>query len=280
MREIADRFEKARLEIDEALDRFLPEASRKPGIIHKAMRYSVFSGGKRIRPILVMESCRACAGTNGRGLKNKMKDALAIACAVEMAHTYSLIHDDLPAMDDDDLRRGKPTCHKVFGEANAILAGDALLTLAFNVISAQVEAETSARAIKELSEAIGTFGMVGGQVLDMEHKSGSPGRKVQDEINSLKTARLFEASTKLGAIAAGALKDSAAMGRYGRAIGEAFQIVDDIMDDDGSANLSGKKRLAAMAFKATSEAKLAVKRFGVKADRLIETADMLLKRIN
>lgn len=280
MRDIAGRLESLRIGIDRALGRFLPEASRRPKVVHKAMRYSVFSGGKRVRPILVLESCRVCAGASGNGLNNKMKAAVAIACAVEMVHTYSLIHDDLPAMDDDDLRRGKPTCHKVFGEANAILAGDALLTLAFNIISAQVEAQTAARAIKELSDAIGTSGMVGGQVMDMEHKAGSHGRKVQDKINALKTARLFEASTKLGAIAAEALKDVAAMGRYGRAIGEAFQIVDDIMDDDGSANLSGRRYLTGRAVKATFEAKRAVKRFGARSDGLVDIADMLLRRVN
>ena len=149
--------------IDKALDRYLPSETREPKTIHKAMRYSIFSGGKRIRPIIVLEACKACAGARPRALKRRyLNEALVIGCAVEMVHAYSLIHDDLPAMDDDDYRRGLPASHKVFGEANAILAGDALLTLAFNILSKHLSAQTGIKAVKELSEAIGTYGMVGG----------------------------------------------------------------------------------------------------------------------
>ncbi len=257
--------------IDKTLDRYLPPAETEPKIIHRAMRYSIFSGGKRIRPIIVAEACKACGGRPG--------EALIIGCAVEMAHTYSLIHDDLPSMDDDDFRRGKPTNHKIFGEANAILAGDALLTLAFNILAVYLEPKKGIAAIKELSEAIGTHGMVGGQAIDLSSKGKRRGVRKQNSINRLKTARLFEASAKLGAIAAGASgKKIKAMTDFGASLGMAFQAVDDIIDNEGYSGLFGKRKARQDAEAITIKARNALKIFGGGADTLKEIAGRLLKR--
>lgn len=262
--------------IDKALDKYMPGASAVPQVIHKAMRYSVFSGGKRIRPILVLEACKACAMPADR---KALKDALKMACAVEMVHAYSLIHDDLPAMDNDDYRRGKPTCHKVFGEANAILAGDALLTLAFNLLSSGLDPDTGIKAVRELSEAIGTFGMVGGQVIDMEHKGAAVNDAVKKRINSLKTARLFKASTRLGAIAARSSQSRIkAMSVFGEAIGDAFQIVDDIMDNDSSSGDAAAKDGLNNAANVTLKAQAALRQFGSRAAILKGIADLMLIR--
>lgn len=260
--------------IDKALDRYLPSEAREPKIIHKAMRYSVFSGGKRIRPIIVLEACKVCASPALR--RRYLNEALVIGSAVEMVHAYSLIHDDLPSMDNDNYRRGKPTSHKVFGEANAILAGDALLTLAFNILSKHLGAETGIKAVKELSEAIGTYGMVGGQVIDMSYKGKIVSAAMQKRINELKTSRLFEASARLGAIA-GHVSDKKvkAMALFGRSLGTAFQIVDDIMDDEDRLKPSGRRDAAADI---TDTAKGALKVFGGNAVRLKEIADLMLKR--
>lgn len=271
MAEISKYLKKSRDLIDEALDRYLPRSSDEPKIIHKAMRYSVFSGGKRIRPIIVLESCRACGG--------RISDALIIGSAVEMVHAYSLIHDDLPSMDNDDMRRGKKTSHKVFGEANAILAGDALLTLAFNIIARHLKPATAALAVQELSEAIGTYGMVGGQVIDMAAKEKKIDAKTQDHINELKTARLFEASASLGAIAAAApAKSVKAMATFGALMGRAFQIVDDIMDNEGYSELFGKRQAMCKAEAVTARAVAALNIFGNKACRLKEIAYYMTKR--
>jgi len=262
--------------IDQRIERCLPKISEEPRIIHKAMRYCVFPGGKRIRPIIVLEACKACGG--------KDKDALTAACAVELIHTYSLIHDDLPSMDDDDFRRGKPSCHKKFGEANAILAGDALLTLAFNILAADLEPKTAVKIIKELSEAAGTHGMVGGQVLDLA-TSSLPGRGTDPEgipsrkgrgINYLKTARIFEAAAKIGAMAAGASgKKIKAMAGFGINFGMAFQLADDIADKDGlgfTDALSARRE----ANRLIGKAKESLEIFGPRADGLAKIADLLL----
>ena len=210
------------------------------------MRYSLFSGGKRIRPILTMESSKACGGN--------LKDALPAACAIELVHTYSLIHDDLPAMDNDDFRRGKLACHKAFGEANAILAGDALLTLAFNIIASNSKPAVGMKIIRELSDAIGAHGMVAGQALDLEFRvkfginkgQGSSlgfardrwvkgqDRVMAKKIDLLKTAKLFSAAAKIGALTAGAqANDIRALERFGLNFGLSFQIVDDYLDGEG-----------------------------------------------
>ena len=256
--------EKLRISIDNDLRSILPPAKECPGILHKAMRYSVFSGGKRIRPILVIESCRACGGA--------IKDALAAASAVELVHTYSLIHDDLPSMDDDDMRRGKPTSHKVFGEANAILAGDALLTLAFEALSRYKDLKKASLLANALSRAAGSRGMVGGQVLDLELKDG----RDRDFINYLKTAKLFEVSVVMGAISAGASKkETELLARYGEALGMAFQIRDDILD---GSDPHRQKRLEKECGYFIKYAKDSLKSFGKSADILKDIADYLLNR--
>lgn len=252
--------------VDRYLDKYLPKESEEPKIIHKAMRYSVFSGGKRLRPILVIESSKACRG--------RLKDALPVACAVELVHTYSLIHDDLPSMDDDDYRRGKPSCHKKFGEANAILAGDGLLTLAFNIISKREDSKVTAGVVMELSESIGTKGMVGGQVIDLEFKNRDKNKNILHNINRLKTSKLFEASAKLGGITAGAAKkELSALGRYGASLGMAFQIVDDIIDGEDYVRLFGTDEAARDSEALIRRAKAALNIFGKKAKRLEEIAD-------
>ena len=224
--------------VNKALDRLLPGENEFPQKLHKAMRYSVFAGGKRIRPVLVMAS----AETFG-GLTDSIID---IACAVELIHTYSLIHDDLPAIDNDDMRRGMPTCHKVFGEAMAILAGDALLTSAFDVManthaSADEERLLLLKTIQEIARAAGSTGMVGGQVLDIESEGKDVAFPVLEYIHIHKTGELILASIRAGAIMKNAGdKELEAMTRYGEAIGLAFQIADDILDVEGNKEDTGK----------------------------------------
>ncbi|MFA5143244.1 MAG: polyprenyl synthetase family protein [Candidatus Omnitrophota bacterium] len=245
--------------IDNNLAKFLPAARTTPKVLHGAMRYSVFSGGKRIRPVIVAAAAMACGG--------KVKDAMPAACAVEFVHTYSLIHDDLPAMDDDDYRRGKPSCHKKFGEANAILAGDALLTLAFNILASRYPDKTGARMVKELSLAIGSRGMAGGQSLDIAKTEN------RRKTNLLKTARLFEAAACMGALSAGAAdRKITAIRGYGLNLGIAFQAIDDILDGEKSVSQNA-------AAKSIARAKGALNIFGRRADRLKEIADSILHQV-
>lgn len=245
--------------IDKNLDRFLPSEKAEPEALHKAMRYSVLSGGKRIRPIILIETAIACGG--------KPAKAAAAACAVEFVHTYSLIHDDLPSMDNDDYRRGLPSCHRKFGEAHAILAGDALLTLAFNILAEEYPPSMSANMIKILSSAIGSCGMVGGQALDITKS------KDLESVNFLKTAKLFEAAACLGALSAKASKQKIeAMRRCGISLGIAFQVVDDILD---KGHFDKKVPSAAIL---TEKAKVALNIFGQRADRLKGIADRVLNR--
>jgi geranylgeranyl diphosphate synthase type II len=228
-------FEEDRLAVDAALERLLPPESARPPSIHQAMRYSVFAGGKRIRPILCLETARIFA--------TDVTAALHPACAIEMIHTYSLIHDDLPALDNDDLRRGKPTCHRKFGEAIAILAGDALLTLAFETASATPISPTQCVAIvKEVATAAGTVnGMVGGQVADLEAERQRIEPEMLEYIHRSKTAALIRASVTSGALCAGASSDDVArLHRFSETIGWAFQITDDILDVEESSAALGK----------------------------------------
>src|SRR5438270_1279366 len=228
-------FEEDRIAVDAALEEFLPQVSARPGSIHQAMRYSVFAGGKRIRPILCLETARI--------FTPEIAAALYPACAIEMIHTYSLIHDDLPALDNDDLRRGKPTCHKKFGEAAAILAGDALLTLAFETISATPIAPAQSVAIvKEVAAAAGTVnGMVGGQVADLEAERQRVEPQMLEYIHRSKTAALIRASVTAGALCAGADQEHVArLRRFGETIGWAFQVTDDILDVEESSAALGK----------------------------------------
>jgi len=220
--------------VDEALERLLPPADEEPRRLHAAMRYSVLGGGKRLRPAVARAACHAFGGTDG--------DVLPAACALEMLHTYSLIHDDLPALDDDDLRRGQPTCHRRFDEATAILAGDALQTLAFEVLARDTpRAEARTPLVLELAAAAGTGGMVGGEIADLEAEGSAPEEAVVEWIHRRKTAALFRASARMGGWAAGA--DEAgleALGRYGTALGLAFQIVDDVLDETSDEQTLGK----------------------------------------
>ncbi len=228
-------FEADRALIDAALGQLLPPEDARPSTIHAAMRYSVFAGGKRIRPILCLESARI--------FTEKLDVAIHAACALEFIHTYSLIHDDLPALDNDDLRRGKPTNHKVFGEAMAILAGDGLLTLAFEALAnAPADAGSRVRAIAEVAAAAGTVnGMVGGQVADVEAGGKPVSAEMLEYIHRSKTAALIRGAIVAGAILGGASdEDTGRLSRFGEAIGLAFQVVDDILDIEESSLALGK----------------------------------------
>ena len=257
--------------IDISLGQCLPKPAGEYADVAKAMRYSVFSGGKRIRPLLTIEAALVCGGT--------VAAALPAACAVELVHTYSLIHDDLPAMDDDDYRRGRKSCHKAFGEANAILAGDALVTLAFQVMSDKMPPGTGCKGISVLSRAAGIRGMVGGQAADMKFKNKRMDAEMLGKVHVLKTGKLFEASTELGAVAAGSAAEKMRhMADYGAALGMAFQIVDDILDDDGYAKACGKVKAKRWANLLTARAKNSIKVFGQKGERLMDMADFILER--
>ncbi|HEU0006096.1 MAG TPA: farnesyl diphosphate synthase [Terriglobia bacterium] len=238
----SSRFEACLLEkkkcIDASLERLLPKPDEAPAIVHKSMRYSVFAGGKRLRPILALAAYEICGG--------REEVILPVACGLEFIHTYSLIHDDLPCMDDDDLRRGQPTNHKVFGEGMAVLAGDALLTLAFECflgrgMSGPVPHETLGRLAGRIASAAGSLGLVGGQVMDVGGFSQDRRLETLESTCRLKTGRLIEVSLESGAIMAKA-HDSIvnAFSRYGRALGLAFQITDDILNVIGDAKAMGK----------------------------------------
>ncbi|MDP2910803.1 MAG: polyprenyl synthetase family protein [Candidatus Omnitrophota bacterium] len=245
--------------IDKALDKYLPLSRLKPQVIHKAMRYSIFPGGKRIRPIFTIAGFEACGG--------KGDSIIPTACGIELIHSYTLIHDDLPCMDNDDFRRGKHTCHKKFGEDIALLAGDGLLTLAFQVIAES----DNIHVIKEISKAIGTCGVIGGQVADI---SGE--KKDIEYINLKKTAMLFEAAVKSGGIIKEASRSEInALGNFGRDIGLVFQLMDDIKDKDGYAKLYGQERAIKKARVLAEKAKSHLKIFGKKADKLLELADIV-----
>lgn len=285
-------FEEDRIAVDAALDRLLPPEAEQPPSIHRAMRYSVFAGGKRIRPILCLETARI--------FSPDATAAMHPACAIEMIHTYSLIHDDLPALDNDDLRRGKPTCHKKFGEANAILAGDALLTLAFETISATpIEAARCVAIVKEVAAAAGTVnGMVGGQVADLEAEGKRIGAEALEYIHKSKTAALIRASVTAGALCAGAGEvDVARLRSFGAAIGWAFQVTDDILDVEETSAALGKtagkdvaqqkatypaihglQRSHEIAHELANKAVAEIQPYGHKANRLREIAEYLVIR--
>jgi len=279
--------------VDQALDRWVPPESQDPAIIHRAMRYSLFAGGKRVRPLLAIAAADAVS-ENPEGVENA-------ACALELIHTYSLIHDDLPALDNDDLRRGRPTCHKVFGDAMAILAGDSLLTLAFEVLSKLegVAAEQRILLVAELATASGTVGgMIGGQVNDLQGEGQPPTAKLLDSIHRAKTGALLRASVRMGAIYAGANRTQLdALTCFGEHIGLAFQIVDDILDVEQSSEALGKTagkdaaqkkitfpavygldRSRAMAAQERTAAHNALAPFGPRADWLNQLADLIVQR--
>ena len=245
--DIKHYFEEKKEIVESALEKYFPAQPESMGTgafptsLYKAIRYSLFAGGKRIRPILSMAAYESVGG-KGDGV-------LPFACALEMIHTYSLIHDDLPAMDDDDYRRGKPTCHKVFGEAAGFLAGDALLTEAFQLISNQTiqelsrhNAELILSAIHEVAQAAGILGMVGGQMLDIESEGKEVNFSTLQSIHNRKTGALILASVRVGARLGGANKEALeALTRYGEGVGLVFQIADDILNIEGEAVRMGKK---------------------------------------
>ncbi|WP_193210569.1 polyprenyl synthetase family protein [Luteolibacter marinus] len=279
-------------EVDAALDAFLPQAKEKPATIHKAMRYSIFAGGKRLRPILCLAAAEACGGDP--------ESAMPPACAVEILHTYSLVHDDLPCMDDDDLRRGRPTCHKVYGEGMAVLTGDALLTEAFLIVAQTPAAKRypAASYVMELALTGGSTKLIGGQVMDLEGEGKKLTKAQLVKIHESKTAALLTTSIRLGAMSANATdKQLEALSVFGRALGLAFQVIDDILDVTASTEVLGKtagKDLAVEkatypailgleksrkeAAKLTQQAMDALQPFGKKAQRLREIAEYLLKR--
>jgi geranylgeranyl diphosphate synthase type II len=278
--------------IDQALERWVPPESTLPQSIHKAMRYSLFAGGKRIRPILSMAAAEAVSDSPV-GIES-------CAATLELIHTYSLIHDDLPALDNDDLRRGVPTCHKVFGDAIAILAGDSLLTLAFQVL-AQMDgaADRKVSLIAELATAAGTVGgMIGGQVCDLEGEGQHPDAALLEAIHRAKTGALLRASLRMGGIYAGADREQlGALSCYGEHVGLAFQIVDDVLDVEQSSEALGKtagkdaqqhkitfpavyglERSRQMAEEERLAAHLALRPLDERAERLRELADFIVHR--
>jgi geranylgeranyl diphosphate synthase type II len=283
--------ESLRSTVDEALESLMPPEDSYPHRLVSAMRYSLFAGGKRIRPVLVITAAEAAGGTR--------EAAMTAACAVELVHTYSLIHDDLPAMDDDDFRRGRPTCHRAFDEGTAILAGDALLTLAFEVLSDACRGtpETGLRMLSELGRAAGWKGMVGGQQVDMDSEGTSPELPVVEYIHTHKTGALIRCCVILGGLAAGAGEGTLdSLGRFGEKVGLAFQIVDDILDltattgemgkDQGSDQARGKVTYPAVfgmdearsrAFELVKQAKKEIEDLDHDG-RLAQIADFVLLR--
>jgi geranylgeranyl pyrophosphate synthase len=290
------RLEAWRRRVEEALDHALPPADAWPSTIHRAMRHSLLGGGKRLRPLLVLEAGTAVGGDEG--------ELMRYACAVEMVHTYSLVHDDLPAMDDDDLRRGRPTCHKVFGEAMAILAGDALLTRAFELLAETdaADADPTVRrrmaAASILARAGGTAGLIAGQVADLEGEGREVAAADVERIHRAKTAALLSACVSGAAALAGAPeRERQALAEYGQALGLAFQIVDDVLDATGDAALLGKtagkdaeaqkatyvrahglERARSMAGELGRRARSAVEPLGGRADGLLELARLVVER--
>ena len=279
--------------IDGVLDELVPDETVQPVSIHQAMRYSLFAGGKRIRPILAIAAARS--------VSDAPFQVAQAAASLELIHTYSLIHDDLPALDNDDLRRGRATNHKVFGDAMAILAGDALLTLAFEVLSRlkSVPADRKIRLVEELSRASGTVGgMIGGQVHDIEGERQPPTALLLESIHRAKTGALLRASVRVGAIYAGATEDELfALSEYGEHIGLAFQIVDDVLDVEESSESLGKtagkdqaqekitfpavyglEHSRHMAEQERLHAYAALRQFDDRADRLRQIADFIVQR--
>jgi geranylgeranyl diphosphate synthase type II len=278
--------------IDRALDRYLPKENVKPVTIHKAMRYSLFAGGKRLRPILSLATAEACGG--------KIDNALPLACAMECIHTYSLVHDDLPSMDNDDFRRGRATCHKVFGDGIAVLAGDALLTIAFEIVS---RAKPTSRynmsiLLNEIAVAAGSRKLIAGQVADLEAEGRETNRDQLRYIHENKTAAILTTSVRLGAMSANAnAKQLTAITKFGRALGLAFQVIDDILDVTQTSEKLGKSAGKDVAAKkatypaviglgeSRAEAKRLTKQahdslsiFGQKAEPLHSLANYLLER--
>ena len=266
---LTETLEQGRVLVDQVLARLLPAATQYPVSIHQAMRHSMFAGGKRIRPILCMEAGRMVAGSLPVGIEE-------LGATLEMLHTYSLIHDDLPALDNDDLRRGRPTCHKVFGEAIAILAGDAFQTQAYEVMARlKCPAEARVRIIEEIARGTGTVdGMIGGQVADLEAERTKPDAARLQYIHRAKTAALITASVVSGGLYGGADDQQVARLRsFGQSIGLAFQIVDDVLDVTQTSEQLGKTAgKDTVAEKATYPALFGIDESINKADQLVKDA--------
>lgn len=276
--------------IQTALEKHVPRADLQPATLHEAMRYAVFAGGKRVRPLLVLMGAQLAGGNP--------ETALPAACALECMHTYSLIHDDLPAMDNDDMRRGKLTCHKAFDEATAILAGDALQALAFRILARDYPPDRAAPAVAVLAAAVGSTGMAGGQMLDLEAEGKPVDEKMLEAIHRSKTGALLAAAVEIGCIVGGGdavCREAAST--YGHALGLCFQIVDDLLDEQATAEelgktpgkdreagkatypaLHGTDTARTMAADAALAAKNAVKSFGSEALMLRLFVDLMLER--
>jgi len=290
---LQDYFSEQAKVVDRALNECVPDESVEPASIHRAMRYSLLAGGKRIRPILAISAAHAVSDSPD-GVERA-------ACTLELIHTYSLIHDDLPALDNDDLRRGRPTCHKVFGDAMAVLAGDALLTLAFEVLSrlSGLSADRKIRLVEELSRSAGTLGgMIGGQVNDIEGERQRPTAQLLESIHRAKTGALLRASVRIGAIYADATEEElAALSEYGEHVGLAFQIIDDVLDVEQPSEALGKtagkdkaqqkitfpavygiRRSREMAEEERLAAHVALRSFDDRAERLRQIADFIVYR--
>src|SRR5947207_7899076 len=254
--------------IDRALNRYLPKPKTKPTTLHRAMRYSLFAGGKRLRPILCLAAAEACGG--------KISNALPLACALECIHTYSLVHDDLPSMDNDDYRRGRPTCHKVFGDGIAVLAGDALLTIAFEIVSMAKPARHYGMStlLREIAVAAGSQRLIAGQVADLEAEGRDVKRDQLRFIHENKTAAILKSSVRLGAMSANTdPKKLRAVTQFGRGLGLAFQVIDDILDVTQTSEILGKsagKDIAAK--KATYPAVIGLEKSRAEAKRLTRQA--------
>jgi geranylgeranyl diphosphate synthase, type II len=266
---------------ERALERLIPAENQTPASIHRAMRHSVFAGGKRLRPVLCIEAARMIAASSSFDAAHPPDGVEELAAAIEMLHTYSLIHDDLPALDNDDLRRGKPTCHVAFGEATAILAGDALQTQAYEVLaSLRIPATSVVEIVRLVAQATGTVeGMIGGQVLDLEAEHHKPTAEMVDAIHRAKTGALIRVSLVTGAIYGGGTPDDVRrLTEFGRKAGLAFQIVDDVLDmTEDSAHLGKTAGKDLASDKATWPAVFGIERSIADANRLITEAFEYLK---
>ena len=269
---IQEYFSEKKQLIDTALEQYLPGENEYPQTIHKAMRYAVLGDGKRIRPILAIASCEAC--------EDSIEELLPVACGIEMIHAYSLIHDDLPALDNDDFRRGRSSCHKAFGEATAVLAGDALLTLGMRLFGMPNDCKICCAVLDTMTQAVGTYGMIGGQVVDLEVKPADRDQPTLEYIHTRKTGALIAASVKVGAIVAGVSDETIEkLTRFGEYIGLVFQIIDDILDNEDYAVLFGPAKAGEEARHLTQRAKEQIASLGARAERLNQIADMLVARV-
>ncbi len=269
-----EKIEQQRCLVDSLLDKYLPPVEQEPERLHEAMRYSVMAGGKRLRPVLALSAFEYCGGQTTQPYDEPIHRAMA---ALELVHTYSLIHDDLPCMDDDDLRRGMPTCHKKFGEAIAVLAGDALHDVAFELMART----NSPQTVIELAQAIGTSGMIGGQVADMQAEDRSDVSHAEiTNIHMRKTGALIRSSVRIGAMLAGAENRAMTqLSQYGEKIGLAFQIIDDILDIEGDESLLGKATGADnKRKKATYPKVVGVEQARKDAQKLIDEAVALVQQ--